>query len=139
MTKVSIRRRRAERRSSREPSLDYVFLTRIPERLRGLLFRKPDKTVRVLVPCRSVHTMGMAYEIDVAFLDAEGTVLSVHRKVAKRRRVRCDGARMTLERFATNDPWFHVGDRVGLLTLTKKTEERRKEDEDVPCVQDIAL
>ena len=30
-----------------------------------------------IVPCRSVHTLGMRYPIDVAFLDARGIVVGV--------------------------------------------------------------
>jgi hypothetical protein len=30
-----------------------------------------------IVPCRSVHTLGMRYPIDVAFLDAGGVVVGV--------------------------------------------------------------
>ena len=99
---------------------EYVFLTRTSERLRGLLFRKPDGLVRVLVPCGAVHTIGMTHEIDIAFLDGAGTVLAVHKKVGKRRRLSCAGARMTLERFADDRPWFTVGDRVGLESVSRK-------------------
>lgn len=46
-------------------------------RLRGLLARPPldhDQGL-LLMKCDSVHTAGMRYAIDVAFLDAEGTVV----------------------------------------------------------------
>jgi len=47
------------------------------QRLRGLLGRPPmrDGEGLLLLDCDSVHTIGMAYPIDVAFLDAEGTVV----------------------------------------------------------------
>lgn len=46
-------------------------------RLRGLLARPPVRRGEglLLLDCASVHTVGMAYPIDVAFLDAEGTVV----------------------------------------------------------------
>ena len=46
-------------------------------RLRGLLARPPmsDGQGLLLLDCSSVHTMGMGYSIDVAFLDAEGRVV----------------------------------------------------------------
>lgn len=49
------------------------FLTR----LRGLLGRPPmrDGQGLLLLDCGSVHTMGMGHAIDVAFLDADGTVV----------------------------------------------------------------
>ena len=50
-------------------------------RLRGLLARPPLRTGEgiLLMGCNSVHTAGMSYAIDVAFLDAEGVVVrSIH-------------------------------------------------------------
>lgn len=46
-------------------------------RLRGLLAHPPmrDGQGLLLLDCGSVHTIGMGYAIDVAFLDAEGTVV----------------------------------------------------------------
>jgi len=46
-------------------------------RLRGLLGRPAirDGEGLLLTECGSVHTVGMAYPIDVAFLDAEGRVV----------------------------------------------------------------
>ena len=49
-------------------------------RLRGLLGRpepQPGEGL-LLVPCRSVHMIGMRYPIDVAFLGPDRRVLSVH-------------------------------------------------------------
>lgn len=113
-------RRRAYWEGAHTKRPEYVFLTRMSERLRGLLFREPDAKVRVLVPCGAVHTIGMAHEIDIAFLDGEGTVLAAFKKVGKRRRLRCHGARMTLERFTDERPWFAVGERVSLESVSLK-------------------
>lgn len=46
-------------------------------RLRGLLGRPPLQAEEglLLLECDSVHTVGMGYPIDVAFLDAKGTVV----------------------------------------------------------------
>lgn len=46
-------------------------------RLRGLLARPPLESGEglLLLNCASVHTVGMRYPIDVAFLDAEGRVV----------------------------------------------------------------
>lgn len=48
-----------------------------PSRLRGLLARPPlaEGQGLLLLDCGSVHTLGMGYPIDVAFLDAEGRVV----------------------------------------------------------------
>ncbi|MHB8781330.1 MAG: DUF192 domain-containing protein [Candidatus Geothermincolia bacterium] len=57
------------------------------ERRRGLLgtdgLRRGDGLV--LRPCRSVHTFGMRYPIDVIFLDREGRVLRVIGRLRPRR------------------------------------------------------
>jgi uncharacterized membrane protein (UPF0127 family) len=46
---------------------------------RGLLWRDGIDGVLVIENCRSVHTFGMRFELDVAFLDADGIVLkTVH-------------------------------------------------------------
>ncbi len=49
-------------------------------RLRGMLGRREPQPGEglLLVPCRSVHMIGMRYPIDVAFLDADRRVLSIH-------------------------------------------------------------
>jgi len=46
-------------------------------RLRGLLARPRLRAGEglLLLDCGSVHTVGMGYPIDVAFLDSEGTVV----------------------------------------------------------------
>ena len=46
-------------------------------RARGLLGRDGIEGALVLTPCRSVHTLGMRFAIDVAFLDANGVVLKI--------------------------------------------------------------
>ena len=46
-------------------------------RARGLLGRSGISGALVLSQCRSVHTLGMKFAIDVAHLDGEGTVLKI--------------------------------------------------------------
>jgi uncharacterized membrane protein (UPF0127 family) len=45
-------------------------------RARGLLGRDGVTGALVLRPCRQVHTLGMRFPIDVAFVDAAGSVLA---------------------------------------------------------------
>ncbi|CAB5691634.1 Uncharacterized ACR, COG1430 [Delftia tsuruhatensis] len=54
------------------------------QRARGLLWRAPLQSQQGLwiTRCASIHTVGMAYAIDVAFLDEEGRVLRVCAHVA---------------------------------------------------------
>lgn len=82
-------------------------------RLRGLLGRSDVQGILVLVPCHSIHTFGMRFPIDVAFVSADGSVLEVHRDVGVRRRLRCRHAVATFERKAASDiPWFEIGQRI---------------------------
>jgi len=45
------------------------------ERRKGLLGRDGLDGAYVITPCRWVHTIGMRFAIDVAFLDSEGLVI----------------------------------------------------------------
>jgi len=45
------------------------------ERRRGLLGRTDLDGALVIRPCRGVHTIGMKFPIDVAFLDGDGVVM----------------------------------------------------------------
>jgi len=82
-------------------------------RLRGLLGRSAEQGILVLVPCHSIHTFGMRFPIDVAFVSADGSVLEVHRNVGVRKRLHCRHAVATFEREATEGaPWFSVGQRI---------------------------
>jgi len=52
----------------------------------------------LLIPrCASVHTFGMRFPLDIYFLDEEGRVISVRRRVPPRRVVWQRGARNVLE------------------------------------------
>lgn len=68
-------------------------------RLRGLALRpgiRPGDAL--LIPrCRSVHTCGMRFAIDVVFLDAAGRVLRVAERVPPWRLVSCPGAAAVIE------------------------------------------
>src|SRR2546426_11138364 len=57
----------------------------IRTRWRGLLGRDhlPYGDCVLLRPCRSVHTVGMRFPIDVAFVDRDGVVLAVRENVPR--------------------------------------------------------
>lgn len=84
------------------------------ERMRGMLFRKPDDVTRLLVPCHDIHTFGMRYPLDVAFISKDGDVLEVHRNVSARRRIKRREASMVAERFSKNGDWLKAGDKIRL-------------------------
>jgi uncharacterized membrane protein (UPF0127 family) len=68
-------------------------------RLLGLAFlRELPPGHALLIPgCRSVHTFGMRFVLDVVFLDDHGAVLRVERGVGPRRVLYCRGAFAVLE------------------------------------------
>jgi uncharacterized membrane protein (UPF0127 family) len=52
----------------------------------------------LLIPrCRSVHTFGMRFLLDLIFLDADGRVVELRRAVPPGRVIRCPGAMAVLE------------------------------------------
>lgn len=58
-------------------NFEAIIATSFLMRLRGLLFRTPlqENQCLVLSPCRSIHTFGMTYAIDVFYLDLFGCVI----------------------------------------------------------------
>lgn len=86
----------------------------VPDRMRGMLFREPDEVTRLLVPCHDIHTFGMRYPLDVAFISKEGDVLEVHRNVSARKRLKRKGASMVAERFSQSGDWLKAGDKIRL-------------------------
>ncbi|MDQ3725465.1 MAG: DUF192 domain-containing protein [Actinomycetota bacterium] len=69
------------------------------ERLLGLSRRdRSEAGPGLLIPrCASVHTFGMRFELDLFFLDGEGRILAVRRRVPPRRVVWHRGAAAVLE------------------------------------------
>lgn len=89
-----------------------VVAARFLDRVRGFLAPRPPNCALIIVPCRSIHTFGMAFPLDVAFFDRHGRVVHVHRAVPPRRHVRCRGAYGALERRACDEAWYCEGDEV---------------------------
>ncbi|WP_435102100.1 DUF192 domain-containing protein [Arhodomonas sp. AD133] len=74
------------------------------KRARGLLFSRelgPGEGL-LLRKCRSVHTVGMSFPIDVVFLDADGVVLARRDDLGPWRFAGCSGACDTLETASGN-------------------------------------
>lgn len=69
-------------------------------RLRGYLGRpEPGEGEGILLaPCNAVHTFGMAYPLDIVFLDSQGRVLETVESLSPWRKTRrVGGARYVLE------------------------------------------
>ncbi len=77
-----------------------------PARLLGLAFLdRIEAGEGLLLPhCRSIHTFGMLFPLDLVFLDAEGRVIELRRAVPPRRLVRCRAADAVLELPAPASP-----------------------------------
>ena len=73
--------------------------TTVVSRLLGLaLLPRRRAGVGLLLPrCRSIHTFGMRFTLDVLFLDEEHRVIELRRGVPPRRVIRCPGAMAVLE------------------------------------------
>ena len=69
------------------------------DRARGLLGRPALEWGQALwiEPCNNVHTLGMAYALDLAFLDARGIIKKLVRDVKPLRVAAARGAQVTLE------------------------------------------
>jgi uncharacterized protein len=68
-------------------------------RLLGLaLLRRQRAGAGLLIPrCRSVHTFGMRFRLDLLFLDVEERVVEIRRAVPPGRLIRCSRAMAVLE------------------------------------------
>jgi uncharacterized protein len=83
-----------------------VVASGLRARLLGLAFRRRKEAL--LIPrCRSVHTFGMRFAIDVVFLDAERNVLEVRHHVSPGRIVVCRRANSVVETLA-GESWRFV-------------------------------
>ena len=68
-------------------------------RLLGLaLLDRESAGSGLLIPrCRSVHTVGMRFPLDLVFLDGGDRVIELHRRVPPGRFIRCAAAMAVLE------------------------------------------
>ena len=92
-----------------------MLACRLTARLRGLLMAPESDAIVLLAPCRDIHTFGMGYAIDVAFIDATGQVVEACRDVLPKRRLRNRRACAVLERRALpREVWFEEGEQLEL-------------------------
>lgn len=91
---------------------DARVLDTFGQRLRGLLGTDARALPVLICRCSSIHTVGMGYPIDVAFVDAHGVVRRVCRGLGPGRVVSCRGARCVLERPSCSDAWVMESERL---------------------------
>lgn len=111
-------------------------LSTFSQRLRGLLGTGVDADPVVLVGCSSVHTFGMAYPIDVAFLSPRGEVLKVVRELVPGRLASCHGALYVFERPSAEGLWVRSGDRLICALVDMGIPSARPFDE-ATCGQQV--
>jgi uncharacterized protein len=90
----------------------HLIVARGPRRLVGLIGRRslPGGVALEIPGCRSVHTFGMRFPLDLVWLDASRRVVRVDRDVPPWRVRSCRQARSVLEldsRFSNQ--WFAYG------------------------------
>ncbi|HEX6586623.1 MAG TPA: DUF192 domain-containing protein [Solirubrobacterales bacterium] len=68
-------------------------------RLLGLALLRRERVGEglLITGCRSVHTFGMRFPLDLLFLDERWRVIELRREVAPRRIARCSAAAAVLE------------------------------------------
>lgn len=66
-------------------------------RLRGLAFSEPTTDALHIPGCRSVHTFGMRYPLDLVWLDGGGAIVRIDRDVPPGRVRCCLAARSVVE------------------------------------------
>ncbi|MDE1182023.1 DUF192 domain-containing protein [Paraburkholderia sp.] len=91
------------------------------ERMRGLLGRDRllSSEALLLRPCRSIHTFGMRFAIDVIFLDRHNRIVAIHHDISKRRMLLSLRATQTLEMTAGSARQLRmvVGEQLVLESL----------------------
>lgn len=85
------------------------------ERLRGLLGTDASAGAILLARCSSIHTFGMRYAIDVAFLDELGEVVLVRRSLPPRTLLSCREACCAIERPEQAGEWLAQGSRLKVV------------------------
>jgi uncharacterized membrane protein (UPF0127 family) len=89
------------------------------DRRRGLLGRAAFArgSALVLTPCNAIHTVGMRFPIDVAFVDKRGRVRHIVRKLGPSRISICLRAKTTIECPAgqLEEIRLQVGDQIKIV------------------------
>ena len=85
--------------------LRFRALRGLRDKARGLLRTDDDARPVALCGCSSIHTLGMRYPIDVAFVARNGRVVDARRGVPPGRVLAAPGAHYVLERPLSDDPW----------------------------------
>jgi uncharacterized membrane protein (UPF0127 family) len=74
-------------RNDKELSNNVVVAERISERMKGLIGKKSFEKGEALWirPCKSIHTIGLRFPIDILFLDSDNRVVESNEKLPPNR------------------------------------------------------
>lgn len=105
-----------------------VLATNLWARLTGLLL--PSRCAKgetlLLAPCKSIHSFGMRFPLDVAFIDAEARVLLSERNIPPGHMRSQAKAVAVLERRSCKEAaWFVEGD---YLTLHNNSASKQRSE-----------
>lgn len=98
------------------------------QRLKGLLGTGAHDTNAmpvIIENCSSVHTFGMRYDIDIAFVNAGYFVIATHRGVRPGKILKSPRARYVLERPASREAWPLKGQRIAIDANKERGREYR--------------
>ncbi|AVJ27276.1 hypothetical protein CLM73_09230 [Achromobacter spanius] len=117
--------------SLREGRLRLLTVKHWRGRIRGLLGRAPPgpRAGVLLTPCAAVHTIGMRYAIDVAFIGRDGRVLELRRALAPWRVALCLRAVAVVEMRAGVIDAEHGG--IGRIEAAVQNAARRNVERDL--------
>ncbi len=106
--------------SDERPHLQWEFraLNSWADKLRGLIGTQESARPVALTRCGSIHTFGMRYPIDVAFLGERGEALRVIRGLAPGEFASCGEASCTLERPACEGEWIEEGEHLWIAAVS---------------------
>jgi len=96
-------------------------------RRKGLLGRTSFPGALIIEPCNWVHTIGMKFAIDVAFVDRNGTVIKTQRMRRNRLGIPVIGAAYVVEaESGAFSRWgLHVGDELEFRGQQPDTSENQ--------------
>jgi len=96
------------------------FAVSAAARMRGMLGAGVEEAL-LIAPCHRIHTIGMRYALDVAYIAADGRVLRTIRQLPPGRLPPgCPEAVAVLERRTCEDDWFAPGQFIGLKSLQER-------------------
>lgn len=116
----------AARQAPPKHELRVQVASTIHAKAKGMLFSNGDlggAEALLLKRCSSVHTVGMRYALDIAFLDKRNRVVRALRGVRPNRlRISAPSAHSVLERKASSTYWPSAGAQLSLMQAHVKGE-----------------